>query len=63
MIHALILGDAILSKDVVPDKDAVVLVYCRSVNRSKAASAALAQLGYTQVYEFGGIVDWPYDVE
>ena len=48
---------------VIPDKDTVVLVYCRSGNRSKKASQALAELGYTQVYEFGGIMDWPYDIE
>ena len=45
------------------DLDAVVLVYCRSGNRSKTASQALADLGYTNVYEFGGINDWPYEVE
>ena len=43
--------------------DTVVLVYCRSGNRSKTASQALADLGYTNIYEFGGINDWPYDVE
>ena len=43
--------------------DTPVLVYCRSGNRSKAASEALAELGYTQVYEFGGIQDWPYETE
>lgn len=48
---------------VIPEKDTVVLVYCRSGNRSKTASAALAELGYTQVYEFGGIIDWPYEIE
>lgn len=47
----------------VPEKDTVVLVYCRSGNRSKAAAGELAQLGYTQVYEFGGIRDWPYEIE
>ena len=47
----------------IPEKDAVVLVYCRSGNRSKTASQALADLGYTQIYEFGGIKDWPYEVE
>ena len=47
----------------IPTRDATVLVYCRSGNRSQTASAALAQLGYTQVYEFGGIQDWPYEVE
>ena len=48
---------------VIPDKDDTVLVYCRSGNRSKTASATLAQLGYTNVYEFGGINTWPYDTE
>ena len=47
----------------IPEKDTVVLVYCRSGNRSKTASQALADLGYTQIYEFGGIQDWPYDLE
>ena len=46
-----------------PEKDSVVLVYCRSGNRSKTASAALVELGYTAVYEFGGINTWPYEVE
>ena len=48
---------------VIPAKDSVVLVYCRSGNRSKTASQALAELGYTNVYEFGGINTWPYEVE
>lgn len=48
---------------VIPEKDSVVLVYCRSGNRSKTASAALAELGYTGVYEFGGINTWPYEME
>lgn len=47
----------------IPVKDAVVLVYCRSGNRSRTAAAALAELGYTQVFEFGGITTWPYKVE
>lgn len=51
------------AEGVIPEKDSVVLVYCRSGNRSKTASNKLAQLGYTQVYEFGGINDWPYEVE
>lgn len=42
------------------DKDQLILVYCRSGNRSKDASAALAEMGYTNVKEFGGINDWPY---
>ena len=45
-----------------PDKDALILVYCRSGRRSKIASEELAKLGYTNVKEFGGIIDWPYEV-
>ena len=48
---------------VIDDLDTVVLVYCRSGNRSKTASQALVDLGYTNVYEFGGINDWPYEIE
>lgn len=48
---------------VIPEKDAVVLVYCRSGNRSKRAAKALAELGYTSIYEFGGINTWPYEIE
>ena len=48
---------------VIPEKSATVLVYCRSGNRSKTAAAALAELGYTDVYEFGGINTWPYEIE
>ena len=47
----------------IDDLDTVVLVYCRSGNRSKTASQALVDLGYTNVYEFGGINDLPYDVK
>ena len=49
--------DAVCSR-----KNAAVLVYCRSGRRSKQAAAALAELGYTGIYEFGGIMTWPYDV-
>lgn len=48
---------------VIPEKDDTVLVYCRSGNRSKTASEALAVLGYTNIYEFGGINTWPYEIE
>mgnify|MGYP003431956767 FL=1 len=41
-----------------PDKNQLILVYCRSGNRSKQASNKLAALGYTNIYEFGGINDW-----
>ena len=49
--------------EVIPEKDSTVLVYCRSGNRSKTASSALAELGYTSIYEFGGINTWPYETE
>ncbi|MCB7050795.1 rhodanese-like domain-containing protein [Intestinimonas butyriciproducens] len=49
--------------EVIPEKDSAVLVYCRSGNRSKTASSALADLGYTNIYEFGGISTWPYETE
>ena len=42
-----------------PKKDQLILVYCRSGNRSKQASEKLAALGYTNIVEFGGINDWP----
>lgn len=48
---------------VIPGQEDTVLVYCRSGNRSKTASVKLAELGYTEVYEFGGITTWPYEVE
>ncbi|MCH3916609.1 MAG: rhodanese-like domain-containing protein [Spirochaetia bacterium] len=44
-----------------PNKDATIFVYCRSGNRSKTASKALVKLGYTQIYDLGGIIDWPYE--
>ena len=49
--------------EVIPEKDSTVLVYCRSGNRSKTAYSALAELGYTNIYEFGGIKTWPYETE
>lgn len=45
-----------------PDKDVLILVYCRSGRRSKIASEELVNLGYTNVKEFGGIIDWPYEI-
>ena len=50
------------AEEELPDKDQVILVYCRSGNRSKQASEVLVELGYTNVKEFGGIIDWPYEV-
>ena len=46
-----------------PDKDQMILVYCRSGRRSKLAAEILVELGYTNIYEFGGIIDWPYETE
>lgn len=45
-----------------PCKDQLILVYCRSGRRSKIASTELVKLGYTNVKEFGGIIDWPYEI-
>ena len=45
-----------------PDKNQLILVYCRSGRRSKIAAQALVELGYTNVKEFGGIIDWKYEV-
>ena len=57
--------DEILQKaeSVLTDKDQLILVYCRSGRRSKLAAEDLVKLGYTNVKEFGGILDWPYEVE
>lgn len=49
--------------EILPDKDQLILVYCRSGRRSKEASEILVELGYTNIKEFGGILDWPYEVE
>lgn len=49
--------------DELPDKDRLILVYCRSGNRSKQASEKLARLGYTNIVEFGGILDWKGEIE
>ena len=51
------------AEDVLADKDQLILVYCRSGRRSKIAAEALVELGYTNIKEFGGIIDWPYEVE
>ena len=47
---------------VIPEKETVVLVCCRRGKRRKKAANALAELGYTGIYEFGGISTWPYDI-
>ena len=51
------------AEEVLTDKDQLILVYCRSGRRSKIAAEALVELGYTNIMEFGGILDWPYETE
>ena len=51
------------AEEMLTDKNQLILVYCRSGRRSKIAAEALAELGYTNIKEFGGIIDWPYEVE
>ena len=51
------------ANEMLPDKDQLILVYCRSGRRSKIAAEALVELGYTNIKEFGGIIDWPYEIE
>lgn len=48
------------AESILTDKEQLILVYCRSGRRSKNAAKELATLGYTNVKEFGGIIDWPY---
>ena len=50
------------AEQVLTDKDQLILVYCRSGRRSKLAAQDLVDLGYTNVKEFGVIIDWPYEV-
>lgn len=47
--------------DILPDLNAEILIYCRSGNRSAQAAKKLVAQGYTNVYDFGGIIDWPYE--
>ena len=51
------------AEEMLTDKDQLILVYCRSGRRSKIAAEALVELGYTNIKEFGGIIDWPYETE
>lgn len=48
--------------EVLTDKNATILVYCRSGRRSALAAKTMSDLGYTSIYDFGGILDWPYEV-
>ena len=51
------------AEEMLTDKNQLILVYCRSGRRSKIAAEALVELGYTNIKEFGGIIDWTYEVE
>lgn len=53
---------AALAPQKLPDKDAVLFIYCRSGRRSALAAQQLVSMGYTQVYDLGGILDWPYEI-
>lgn len=51
------------AEKILPNKEQLIFVYCRSGNRSKIAEKTLVEIGYTNVKEFGGIIDWPYEIE
>ena len=51
------------AEEMLPDRHKQILVYCRSGRRSKIAAESLSKLGYTDIKEFGGIIDWPYEIE
>jgi rhodanese-related sulfurtransferase len=60
---AVLLPDTLIAEKAataLPDKNAEILVYCRSGHRSSGAAKALVAMGYVNVYDFGGIIDWPY---
>ena len=51
------------AEEILKDKKQLILVYCRSGRRSKIAAEYLIELGYTNIKEFGGIIDWKYEIE
>ena len=58
------LGDVVTrAAEVLPDKDAEWLIYCRTGRRSADAAQKLDALGYTHIYDLGGILSWPYEIE
>ena len=50
------------AESLLTDKDATILIYCRSGRRSAAAAEKLVDMGYQNIYDMGGIIDWPYDI-
>jgi len=55
-------GEIIRAGDVLPGREQTILVYCQGGSRSKAAANRLLEMGYTHVFDFGGIADWPGDI-
>ena len=55
--------DAASAAEAIPSHDTSVLVYCRSGRRSREAALILAELGYTEVYDIGSLIGWPYGTE
>ena len=53
---------AVRAESEFPDKDVIILVYCRSGRRSALAAQALSDMGYSNIFDFGGIIDWPYEI-
>jgi phage shock protein E len=63
---ALLLPDSeikLQAEKILPDKNKKILIYCRSGRRSELATRELIGLGYKEVYDFGGIIDWPYEIK
>ena len=63
--NAICIPNETISKDTIsklPNKDQMILIYCRSGNRSKQAAKKLEKLGYTNLVEFGGIIDWKGEI-
>jgi phage shock protein E len=52
-----------LAPEMLPDKEATYIIYCRSGNRSATAAQQLIDMGYQNIYDMGGIIDWPYETE
>jgi len=52
---------AVRAEQELPDKNALILIYCRSGRRSANIANELLEMGYLRVYDFGGIIDWPYE--
>lgn len=63
--NAICIPNETISEDIInklPNKDQLILIYCRSGNRSKQAAKKLKELGYTNLVEFGGIIDWKGEI-